>query len=123
MTLQVLFAKDGTPVWVGAEPIPGSEAVEGQTVEFLAAHRLTPEGNWVAREASVAMPPSAADLAARAEAEFQTALAARDEALRQALAEEADPLFFLWQRDEAKKEDWLAAVAAVKARFPKPVRS
>ena len=56
-----------------------------------------------------------------AEADRAAALAARDQALREALAAEADPVFFRWQRDEATREDWLAAVAAVKARFPKPL--
>ena len=36
---------------------------------------------------------------------------------------EADPVFFRCQRDEAPREDWLATVAAVKARFPKPPSS
>jgi hypothetical protein len=31
---------------------------------------------------------------------------------------ESDPIFFKWQRGEATQADWLAAVAAVKTRFP-----
>lgn len=31
---------------------------------------------------------------------------------------EADPIFFKWQRDEATKEEWLAKVAEIKARYP-----
>lgn len=31
---------------------------------------------------------------------------------------EADPIFFKWQRGEATQADWLAAVEAVKSRFP-----
>ncbi|RYI31858.1 MAG: hypothetical protein EON48_04885 [Acetobacteraceae bacterium] len=120
MTLHVLFTKDGTPAWVGPEPIDGSEAVEEMSVEFLAGHRRTSKGNWVARPVTTAVEPTAEELAARASADYRAALEARDQALRSALAEDADPLFFRWQRDEAGKDDWLAAVAAVKARFPKP---
>ena len=41
------------------------------------------------------------------------------EALRRAAYEaEADPLFFKSQRGEATREDWLAKVAEIKARFP-----
>ncbi|MFJ3045322.1 hypothetical protein ACIPEN_05795 [Herbaspirillum chlorophenolicum] len=38
---------------------------------------------------------------------------------QQAYALEADPLFFKYQRGEVTREDWLAAVDAVRARFPK----
>ena len=120
MTLHVLFTKDGIPGWIGSEPREGSEPVDGLTVEFLAGHRRTAKGNWVARSPVVAAEPTEDEIAARREADYQAALAARDEALRQALAAEADPQFFRWQRGEVAKDDWLAAVAEVKARFPKP---
>lgn len=35
-----------------------------------------------------------------------------------AYREESDPIFFKWQRDEATKEEWMAKVAEIKARFP-----
>jgi hypothetical protein len=120
MALNVLFTKDGTPFWVGSEPCAGSEPVEGMTVEFLAAHRRTAKGAWVARPVPAAAIPTPEELTAQREAEYQATLAARDAALREALAEAADPLFFQWQRGEATKEDWLSAVAMIKARFPKP---
>lgn len=120
MPLHVLFTKDGIPAWIGAEPREGSEPVEDLSVEFLAGHRRTTKGTWVARAVPVPAVPTAEEIAARAAAEHELALAERDQALREALAAEADPQFFRWQRDEATKEDWLAAVAAVKARFPKP---
>ncbi len=123
MTLHVLFTKDGVPGWTGSDPREGSEAVEGLTVAFLATHRRTSRGKWVARPPAAEVDPSPEDSAAQREAEYQAARIARDEALRLALAAEADPLFFKWQRDEASREDWLAAVAAVKARFPKPERA
>jgi hypothetical protein len=54
--------------------------------------------------------PTKAELIAFAEA--QRAAAYRDE---------ADPLFFKYQRDEATKEEWLAKIDEIKARFPDPV--
>jgi hypothetical protein len=120
MVLHVLFTKDGIPAWIGAEPLEGCEAVEDLTVEFLAAHRRTVKGNWLQRVPPVPVEPTPAELAARAAADYEAALAERDRALREALAAEADPLFFQWQRAEVDKEDWLARVAEVKARFPKP---
>ena len=120
MTLHVLFTEDGIPGWIGSEPRDGSEAVDGLTVEFLAGHRRTARGKWVERSPVLAAEPTAEEIAAQREADYQAALATRDEALRLALAAEADPQFFRWQRGEVAKEDWLATVAEVKARFPKP---
>jgi len=120
MTLHVLFTKDGVPGWIGAAPREGSEPVEDLGIEFLAAHRRTPKGNWVARIVPEPVLPTPEEIAAEAEMAYATALEARDRALRDALAAEADPQFFRWQRGEAEKADWLAAVAGVKARFPKP---
>ena len=120
MTLHVLFTEDGIPGWIGSEPRDGSEAVDGLTVEFLAGHRRTARGKWVERSPVLAAEPTAEEIAAQREADYLAALAARDEALRLALAAEADPQFFRWQRGEVAKEDWLATVAEVKARFPKP---
>jgi hypothetical protein len=122
MTLHVLFTEDGIPGWIGSAPREGSEPVEDMAIEFLAAHRRTAKGKWVVRAQPVPSEPSAEDLALQREAEYQAALAARDDALRLALAAEADPQFFRWQRGEASKENWLATVADVKSRFPRPGR-
>jgi hypothetical protein len=46
----------------------------------------------------------------------------QQEALRQAAyIAESDPLFFKYQRDEATKEEWLAKIEEIKARYPDPV--
>ena len=37
-----------------------------------------------------------------------------------AYRETSDPLFFEWQRDDATKAEWLAAVQAVKDAHPYP---
>lgn len=58
---------------------------------------------------------SAEDVAARKE----RINAQADQARLIAYAAEADPLFFKWQRGEATQEQWLSAIAAIKARFPK----
>jgi hypothetical protein len=122
MTLHILFTDDGIPGWIGSEPREGSEPVDGLSVDFLAAHRRTSRGKWVARSSSAEAAPLPEEIEAQREAEYRAALKDRDEALRAALAAEADPLFFRWQREEVSKEDWLAAVAAVKARYPKSER-
>lgn len=40
------------------------------------------------------------------------------EARRCAFVLEADPLFFRWQRGEGTKEEWVAKVEEIRARFP-----
>lgn len=117
--LHVVFTEDGIPDWIGPAPRDGSEAVD-KDLSFLVAHRRTAKGTWAKR--SLPMPPKVTEeeLLAQAEADREAALVARDLALRAALAEDADPMFFKWQRGECTKDDWLDAVAATKARFPKP---
>ena len=57
----------------------------------------------------------------RATEAFQNAYS-QQETLRQvAYKEEADPLFFKYQRGTATKEEWLAKVEEIKARYPYPV--
>jgi len=44
---------------------------------------------------------------------------AQIEALRKAAyQDEADPLFFKWQRGESTEAAWLAKIAEIKARYP-----
>jgi hypothetical protein len=117
--LHVVFVEDGIPGWIGPDPREGSEPVD-KDLMFLAGHRRTAKGNWVKRAAPQPKEPTEGERLAEAEAERRAALATRDAALRQALAEEADPIFFKWHRGECTKEDWLDTVQSVKARFPKP---
>ena len=117
--LHVVFTEDGIPDWIGPAPRDGSEPVD-KDLAFLVAHRRTSKGNWTKRSLTAPPKPGEAELAAQAEAAREAALQARDAALRGALAEEADPMFFKWQRGECTKEDWLGAVTDIKARFPKP---
>jgi len=57
------------------------------------------------------------------DAEIQTQQAMREMEARdrrkEAYREEADPLYFKWQRGEATQQDWLSKVAEIKERFPK----
>ena len=39
---------------------------------------------------------------------------------QRAYRDEADPLFLQWQRGEATEQEWLDAIDAIKARYPKP---
>jgi hypothetical protein len=79
-------------------------------------------GEWIAKDPEPQPTPEEIEALAKAQAADAAAFAEeqRDAALRAALADEADPVFFKWQRDEATREDWLAKVAEVKSRFPKP---
>jgi len=43
-----------------------------------------------------------------------------DRQRKEAYTAEADPLFFKVQRGEATQEEWLAKIAEIKARFPRP---
>ena len=42
-----------------------------------------------------------------------------DELRHTAYVAESDPIFFTYQREEATKEEWLAKVEEIKARYPK----
>ena len=55
------------------------------------------------------------------EAKLAAKKAAEAEANRRAAyIAESDPLFFKYQRGEATEQEWLDAVQAIKARYPKP---
>lgn len=120
MILHVVFTADGIPGWIGDLPREGSEPVEGLDISFLALHQRTNTGKWVPRKSVPAPEPTLEQVAADAEAQYQSAVEARSDAVRQALVVQADPLFFKWQRGEGSKDDWLAKVAEVKALYPKP---
>lgn len=116
----VLLNALGEPVWVGTAPVPGSTEVEAEGIGFLASHALGSAGQWVKRKPVEPAPPTAEEIAAGRQAEREAARQDRREAVRAAMAREADPVFFEWQRGEATQADWLAAVEAVRARLPKP---
>lgn len=54
------------------------------------------------------------------ERDAQRAIEEASESRRKAYRDESDPLFFKIQRGEATEAEWLASVAEIKARYPKP---
>lgn len=60
---------------------------------------------------TVSLDQTVLDKKAQQEIELQ------DAKKRKAYQEEADPLFFKWQRGEAKEQDWLDKIAEIDARF------
>jgi len=65
---------------------------------------------------------SVADASAAEVAERVAQMQAQAEAQRaEAYRTESDPLFFKWQRGSSTEQEWLDAVASIKARYPDPV--
>ena len=66
--------------------------------------------------------PSQTELdAAWPQVQYQQQRAAIETQRRNAYTQEADPLFFSYQRGEVTEQEWLDAVQAIKDRFPYPV--
>lgn len=55
-----------------------------------------------------------------AEVEYERDLKIAQNNRRAAYADYSDPLYFSFQRGESTKEEWLAAVNEIKARYPYP---
>ena len=53
------------------------------------------------------------------EQELQELAQQKDQQRKRAYQNEADPLFFKWQRGEGTQEAWLAKVEEIKSRYPK----
>ena len=65
--------------------------------------------------------PSQAELdAAWPAVQYQQQRATAETQRRNAYTQEADPLFFSYQRGEATEQDWLDAVESIRTRFPYP---
>lgn len=65
--------------------------------------------------------PSQAELDdAWPQVQYEQQRAAIETQRRNAYTQEADPLFFSYQRGEATEQDWLDAVESIKARYPYP---
>jgi hypothetical protein len=72
------------------------------------AERQRWETTWTVRS------KTAEELADEASAKAAQADAQRAQAYRN----ESDPIFFMWQRNEATEQQWLDKVAEIKARYP-----
>ena len=65
--------------------------------------------------------PSQEELdAAWPQVQYEQQRATAETQRRNAYTQEADPLFFSYQRGEATEQDWLDAVESIKARYPYP---
>ena len=65
--------------------------------------------------------PSQAELdAAWPQVQYEQQRAEIETQRRNAYTQEADPLFFSYQRGEATEQDWLDAVESIRTRFPYP---
>jgi len=56
----------------------------------------------------------------RAKEAFEVAYRQQETSRQISYKEEADPLFFKYQRKSATKDEWLAKVEEIKARYPYP---
>lgn len=86
--------------------------VHGAGQKAVPAKPVFVDGEWVQGWSVVDLSPQ--EVADRAAARAAEVDALRAEAYRN----ESDPLFFKAQRGEATMDEWLASVAAIKARFP-----
>ena len=65
--------------------------------------------------------PTQAELdAAWPQVQYQQQRAEIETQRRNAYTQEADPLFFSYQRGEAAEQDWLDAVDSIRVRYPYP---
>lgn len=88
------------------QPTPSPNCLETEVVEE-AAPVQNQEGKWT--QAWHVRPMNAEELAAVSQQ--------KDEQCKYAYQQEADPIFFKWQRGEATKEEWLAKINEIKNRF------
>lgn len=86
--------------------------------QTLGGHGLNSDDDWImAIEGS---PVTLEQLQAAYDAYDSTQIQNREaeEKRRRAFREEADPLYFGWQRNENTEQDWLDKVAEIRARHP-----
>ena len=88
-----------------AAPTSAPKAAAGEVVEDAGYLQLA-DGSWA--QAWRVRPMTEQELAALAQQ--------KDEQRKAAYQNEADPLFFKWQRGEGTQEAWLAKVAEIKNR-------
>lgn len=94
-------------VSTGAQHDPATQVATQDGCTYNAARQRW-ETTWAVRS------KTADELAAEAAAHAEWVEAQRAEAYRN----ESDPIFFMWQRQEATEQQWLDKVAEIKARYP-----
>jgi hypothetical protein len=91
-----------------AKPTPQPSHTETEVVEDAGYLQLA-DNSWV--QAWRVRPMTEQELAELAQQ--------KDAQRKRAYQNEADPLFFKWQRGEGTQEAWLAKVEEIKSRYPK----
>ena len=100
----------------GMQPVSRTERPDvDHTKNVTEGTPVLENGYW--RQVWSVADASAAEIAERVAQMRAQAEAQRAEAYRT----ESDPLFFKWQRGSSTEQEWLDAVAAIKARYPDPV--
>jgi len=100
----------------GMQPVSRTERPDvDHTKNVTEGTPVLQNGYW--RQVWSVADASAAEIAERVAQMQAQAEAQRAEAYRT----ESDPLFFKWQRGSSTEQEWLDAVAAIKARYPDPV--
>jgi hypothetical protein len=89
---------------------------EGETVAAI-IEMYAPVAYWREQEASVVVPALGGGEVVVPDPEPPVP-PSNDELRKIAYRDEADPLYFKWQRGEATQQDWLGKIAEIKARFP-----
>jgi hypothetical protein len=122
MMLYVQFDALGRAAVIYDTPRDGAEPVEGLDRLFLARHRRTDKGEWVAREAEpeTEYQPTQEDMDAMREAEYQAALDAREAAVDAAIMSSDAYRSFI--RGDMTLTAYRDAAAKIAAQFPMPER-
>ena len=122
MMLYVQFDALGRAAVIYDTPRDGAEPVEGLDRLFLARHRRTDKGEWVAREAEpeTEYQPTQEDMDAMREAEYQAALDAREAAVDAAIMSSDAYRSFI--RGDMTLTAYRDAASKIAAQFPMPER-
>jgi hypothetical protein len=114
-----------SPIWFSEQPgaeeldFPEIESADA-LIEFLAGHRRTDAGEWVPRDPVKPVEPTAEELAAMAEADYQARLAAWNAEVDAAIV--ASPVYRQFIRGEMTLTAYREAAADITASIPKPER-
>ena len=127
MIVWAIFTDTGIPRWFGPEPTVGAEALEFDddldpvvVDDLLKTYRRTPEGDWVLRDPVIPPEPTAEQIAAEAEANYQAAVAAWEVTVSAAIQASDAARAYLW--GEMTLTAYRAAAQAVRDSIPAPER-
>lgn len=115
----VRFDDRGRAARFGPDPFEGAVLVEGVTGDFLIRNVLI-DGEWQLRPPEPEILPTPEEIAAKAEEDYQAALAAREEQIDAAIL--ASPAYRQFLRGQMTLTAYRDAVADIAASFPMPER-